>query len=434
MFIHKWLKTRCGSLTFAICAGVILYVLLSNIALIFDGFLTFLGFFSTVFMGIAIAYVMDPLAVFFQRRVFKKVERPNLNRILSVVVTIIIVLCFATFLFFSLIPQIGNSIVGFIENLSHYAAKLTAFVTKLDKEIEFDMSGILTALSEGLTQLGATLTSNIGTILNTSVTIGSTMINVAIAFILAIYFLLDKTRVISGCTKLTRLLISEDKYRHVAEFWKKCHQILTQYIVCNILDACFVGVANAIFMLIADLPYLILISVVVAVTNLAPTFGPFVGGALGAFILLLVDPWYALLFLIFTVILQLIDGYVIKPKLFGDSLGVPSIWILAAIIVGGKMFGVLGILLGIPFAAIITYLYNEFLLKKLEARQAQKQAAVLPKEDNALPAHELEKVTHELNAHEDEDKLPDSVTQGVSVSTDASSQTQAASSVTSRDA
>ena len=117
-----------------------------------------------------------------------------------------------------------------------------------------------------------------------------------------------------------------------------------------------------------DMPYNILISVVVGITNLAPTFGPIVGGLIGAFILLLVNPWQALWFILFTLVLQTIDGYILKPKLFGNSFGVSSIWILITIIVGGRMFGVWGILLAIPFAAIADYFYRDVIWKKLEKR------------------------------------------------------------------
>ena len=115
--------------------------------------------------------------------------------------------------------------------------------------------------------------------------------------------------------------------------------------------------------------YVGMISVVIAVTNLIPTFGPIIGGLIGAFILLLVDPWDALIFIIFTMILQTLDGYVIKPKLFGNSLGVSGLLILIAIIVGGKMFGVVGILLAIPFAAIIDFVYKDYLLSALEKKK-----------------------------------------------------------------
>ncbi|MCR5746434.1 MAG: AI-2E family transporter, partial [Lachnospiraceae bacterium] len=114
----------------------------------------------------------------------------------------------------------------------------------------------------------------------------------------------------------------------------------------------------------------------VGVTNLAPTFGPIVGGVIGVFILLFASPMDALLFVIFTLVIQTIDGYVIKPKLFGTSLGVSALWILVAILLFGRLFGVMGILLAIPLAAICDFVYRDGILKKLEKRKEAKKAAL----------------------------------------------------------
>ena len=118
---------------------------------------------------------------------------------------------------------------------------------------------------------------------------------------------------------------------------------------------------------------MVLVSMIVGVTNLAPTFGPIVGGILGGFFLLLINPWYALWFLIFTIILQTIDGYVIKPKLFGDQLGISSVLVLVFIIVGGRLVGVYGVLLSIPLAAITDFVYRDYLLSYLARRKERKQ-------------------------------------------------------------
>ena len=111
-------------------------------------------------------------------------------------------------------------------------------------------------------------------------------------------------------------------------------------------------------MVIFRMDYAVMISVVVGITNTAPTFGPIVGAVIGALILVLVNPLWAAWFLIFTIILQTVDGYIIKPKLFGDTLGISSLLILIAIVVGGRMFGVVGIILGIPVAAIFDYIFK----------------------------------------------------------------------------
>ena len=140
----------------------------------------------------------------------------------------------------------------------------------------------------------------------------------------------------------------------------------------------------------AGMPYVVLLSVLVGVTNLAPTFGPFVGGAIGAFILLLVNPWYALWFLLFTLILQTVDGYILKPKLFGDSFGVSSVWILVSIIFFGRLFGILGVIISIPLAAIVSYVYQSWILRKLQMRRDnnERQRSLLRARESDLDSKE----------------------------------------------
>ena len=121
--------------------------------------------------------------------------------------------------------------------------------------------------------------------------------------------------------------------------------------------------------------YVGLISVIVALTNLIPTFGPIIGGAIGAFILVLIKPWHALAFFIFTLVLQFVDGYILKPKLFGSSLGVSGLLILISVLVCGNIAGVVGILLSIPLAAILNFVYVDVTLPYLEKKAAKREAA-----------------------------------------------------------
>ena len=123
------------------------------------------------------------------------------------------------------------------------------------------------------------------------------------------------------------------------------------------------------FMALMGMPYIGFVSFVEAITNLIPTFGPIIGAVIGALILSLVELRFAIAFLIFTTVLQLSDGYLIKPKLFGSSLGVSSLWVLIGVIVGGRMIGVAGVLLAIPAVAIFDYLYRDYLLPHVEVKK-----------------------------------------------------------------
>ena len=137
--------------------------------------------------------------------------------------------------------------------------------------------------------------------------------------------------------------------------------------------ALIVGVLNAIFMFICGMQYIGLVSVVVAVTNLIPNFGPVIGAVIGGFVLLLVNPLHALMFIVFTIALQFVDGYILKPKLFANSLGVSGLLILVASIVLGNMFGVWGMVLSVPIAAILSFIYRDYMLPRHEKRHAQSQ-------------------------------------------------------------
>lgn len=372
-FNKDWLKEKWVAYTIAACSAVLFYVLLSNINLLLTAISAIYGYIKPVFFGLIIAYIMDPLVKVFEKRVFSNMQNTAMIRLLSVFCTVVAVLVFIIVLMVMLVPQIIDSISGFISNFSKYISGLQALIGTLGStasEGNVDISGITDTVNKLLQSLSSIIPSSANRIINTSYSIGMSVFNITVSFILAIYFLADKKRLLVGTRNLGRLIISEKAYRRISTFLMKCHLILVRYIGFDIIDGLIVGIANFIFMKIAGMPYGVLIAVLCGVTNLAPTFGPIVGGAIGAFILLLVNPWYALWFLIFTFIIQLIDGYVLKPKLFGGTFGVSSIAILIAIIVGGRVLGVWGILIAIPLTAILDFVYKEYILDRLRQRKA----------------------------------------------------------------
>lgn len=375
-FNKNILKNRWASNALAISIGVLVYLFFSHLDVVGKGIAAFFGFINPVIIALIIAYVMDPLTKVFEHYVFRRMRRETARRNLAVVCTILIILAGFVFLMVALIPQIVNSIITFFNNVNVYADEIRTLLANLQEKAagsRFDFSKILNGGQALLDTIVGKIPSNVDSIINTSFSIGRNIMTWVIAVIMSIYFLADKSRLQAGFGKLMHAILSERMFQSSCKFWNHCNTIMIRYIVGELLDALIIGVSNFVFFLIAGLPYNLLISVVVGVTNLAPTFGPIVGGVVGAFILVLNNPWHALWFIIFTIILQTIDGYVIKPKLFGNTLGVSSVWILVCIIVGGRMFGVPGILLAIPFAAISDYVYNNYILVVLENRKSKKR-------------------------------------------------------------
>ena len=361
----------------AIVIGVVSYVALTNLGIINDFLRNVGGYFMPIFYGGVIAYLVNPLASALQKRVFKNLRNETLKWTLSVFAGMFLVLLFLSALLFMLVPQLFESIMLLVSNMDSYIVRLNGLIEGMNigtLDIGSHVEEMMGSPEDLLKTASQFLSTSLRRILSTSANIGRTIFNLLIALILSIYLLLAKDSIKTGSRRLMRSLMSQKWYDIVLNFMARCNNILVRYIVFSLFDGVIVGGANAIFMAICGMQYVGLVSVVCGVTNLIPSFGPVIGAVIGGFILLLVNPWHALLFLGFTAVLQTLDGYVIKPKLFGDSLGVSGLLILISIVLFGNIFGVVGILLAIPLAAIIDFTYEEGILPLLEMRRAEMDA------------------------------------------------------------
>ncbi len=393
------------------CVCILFYVVITHMDRIAGGFKTLGYFVYPVFMGLVIAYVLSPLVKMLQQKMFWWIRSPALNRNVSVIVVLILLLLIVTLVVVGLVPQMIDSVVKIFGNMDTYRATIRDALDRLREfaaQHNFDISETTQTLNDMAQNLTNVIGANANRILDTSFSVGKGIFNFVIACILAFYFLFDKFPFQQNNHRFWKAVLSQRMFEQTIQFLSQCNDIIVRFIKSELLDALIVGVANAVFMTIMQMPYAVLISVVICLTNLAPTFGPIVGGAIGALILVLVNPWDALAFLIFTVILQTVDGYVIKPKLFGNMLGISSVWILASIIIGGRVLGVLGILVAIPIAAIIGLGYRDYLLPALEEWRARRGGESFWKkamEDDC--GSEDENVSDDRDVSEDEDMSDD---------------------------
>ncbi|WP_024864564.1 AI-2E family transporter [Butyrivibrio sp. FCS014] len=373
----NWLKKKWVSYTIATCSAVMLLMILMHLGDIFRGLIGFFSFIKPVLVGIVIAYVINPLANFFDRGLFKNIKREKFRWKISSVVAIIALVACVTLLGFALVPQLVESVKTLFSNMDTYLDTLQSILRDFEKSGGARLFGLdlasLAALGDRIIDyLSGYFSENMDSFVTSGANFGKGIFDVVISFILAVYFLLDKRRITEGCGRLIALVVKPVTYEKMTGFFTRCNDILIRYISVDVIDGVAVGFVNFLFMIIMGMPYSALISFIVGITNLAPTFGPIVGAIIGAFILVLVNPWYALWFLIFTIVLQTVDGYILKPRLFGGSLGVSALMILISIILGGRLFGVAGILFAIPFAAIFDFTWRDFVIKKLEERHAKR--------------------------------------------------------------
>ncbi len=354
--------------TIAICSGVVLYVLLTHLGLLWSGLKGFLALMSPLTIGIVIAYVMNPLVNLFENRIFRRIQKEGNLHTPAVIISLFIVIVSVSVLMTKLIPQLIQSVITFAGNINNYTMEIKRFLEKLNshKGINIDVAKITEKFNSFMNSLFDRMPDFASKAASMTASFGGILLNWLLGFILAIYFQFDRNRIKTAVQKFFRLLVGEKKYQPFEDFLDRCNDIMVRYIACEIIEAIIIGGVNAIFMSILKMPYVVLISVVVGVTNMIPSLGPIIGGIIGGFILLLVSPKHALAFVIFTVVLQIIDGYIIKPKMYGGTLGVPSVLILTFIILGGKIFGIVGILLSIPAAAILSILYSELLIPLMQ--------------------------------------------------------------------
>ena len=376
----KALSNRWGAYTVAAIAGVVAYMTLLNLPHVLKWLSRAAQIVAPIIIGVIIAYLIDLVVVFFENKVFKKINKPRLRYVLSVVVSILLVLLAIGLFFWLVLPEILTSITNFISNAQNYKSIIEDSLAQLDEfAAEYNITLNATSWTSNIyrqtNKLIADFTQNLTRAMDTVLSVWNILLNAFIGIILAVYFLAGKKRLFRGIEKLRHAMLTEEQYKKHTDFLRRSNAIFSKYISFTILEAIGVGIVNAIFMLIAGLPNVVLISVIVGVTNILPTFGPIAGCFMGAFVLLLEDPMYAVIFVIFTCILQTIDGYVVKPHLFGDSMGLPSFVSLISIIIGGKLFGPIGILISIPFTAVMAILYHESLIPWLEKRKKEREKA-----------------------------------------------------------
>ena len=369
---------RWFAYTLAGCVTVVLYLVLSHISVLSHGVRTVFSYLGPLIGGCVIAYIMNTLAKLYQQLIFRRIRREKLRWRLSILLTVVTVIAFLVLLLAIIVPQLVTSVYKLARNLNTYVDTLQGWLEKLG--LKRNALGRLLDIqkpaesSEALLEaIVKYLSENTGKIISASTVAGKSIFNFVIAFILSVYLLLEKSNLKKGTHRLMKaVFVRQKRHDFVVAVIRKCNAILNRYVVFNLIDSIIVGVANAIFMAICGMEYVGLVSIMVAAANLVPTFGPLVGGICGAFILLLTRPLHALLFIGFTIILQFLDGYVLKPRLYGSSLGISGLLVLSAIIVGGRIAGLGGILLAVPAGAILDYLYADCFLPWLEERRRRR--------------------------------------------------------------
>ncbi len=347
--------------------GILFFLFLSNLNDVGRVIGDVISIISPFLWGIFIAYLLNTPTQFFMRKVYKKF---HFKRAFSITTVYLIALILIGVIVALIVPQVINSAVTLVNNLPIYMNNLDTMITNLTDTlgITWNPDELLNSYESLLDSAFNLITNELPNVLTYGISVGSSIISIIIAIIASIYMLSGKDRLVH---QIKAMLYAIFPTRRVHRFLVVCRQsdrIFIGFVNGKLIDSAIVGCLCAILCLILQIPMVPLISVVIGVTNIIPFFGPFIGAIPSILILLMIDPWAALRFAIMIIVLQQVDGNLIGPKILGNYTGLSPIWVLVAITVGGGLFGVLGMVLGVPVFAVIYRLVRNGINNRLKKK------------------------------------------------------------------
>lgn len=376
----EWTKSMTKRVLVYIVAGIGIlaaYFILINLKRV-SGILSSVSDILRPFIIAAIfAYIVNGPMMFFERLfgrlTDKKKPRPVLKRVLAIIAAWVASLAVLVLFFVIIVPDVKISITTLINNLPSYFESLKAFIVALAEKYQLDISYLNSFMNFQVTADGImeiidkysdALIPQLANIANISVQIGSFIADVIIAIIISVYLLFSKETLIAQLKKVLYALFSRKLADVSVRVARETHRTFSGFINGKLLDSLIIGILCFIGMSILKFEYALLISFIVGVTNVIPFFGPMFGAVPSVLLLLMIDPWHALWFAVFIFALQQLDGNVIGPKILGDSTGLPALWVMFAILVGGALWGVAGMFVGVPLFAVI-YRFSKEILENL---------------------------------------------------------------------
>ena len=347
---------------------------------------------SPIVYGIMLAFIINYPYEFCYNKLYKKIGMKNpkflvLRKALSVVSTYVFVGAVVAFLFAILLPEVITSVNNFANALPQYTKQFSSAFSNIADWINstFKIDLTDTAAIEKFAgnllmgnDAGASATSHfLNLALNSIWDFLYGIYNAAISIIVSVYIISTKDKLLRQARKLTIAYVPAKFHSFIRDVKNESYNICGKFIIGKIIDSAIIGVLCFIGLSIIGIDYAVLISVVVGITNIIPFFGPFIGAIPCAFLLLLVDPWQCLWFVIFIFGLQQLDGNLIGPKILGDRIGISGIWVLVGVTLGGGLFGFAGMVFGVPVCAVVYTLLGKAVNNRLNNRKklsAEKKA------------------------------------------------------------
>ena len=338
------------------------------------------NFFASVFqtlapflIGIVFAFITVPLRRFVEDSLLAEVKwSKKAKRYIGVAIAMIVLLAGIVVFFAILIPQLASSLSIFIASFDGYVETLRGLIEKINSgapEIAQFLSNGVKLMGEKLTEWLTGAQGGLARILSYSISFAKGIMNFFIGVIITMYLLLDEEKFKRQIKMFIYGVFGQGTAESLIHVLKLTANTFNSFIFGKFVDSLIIGVICYICVTLMRMPYAPLIAFVVGITNMIPVFGPFIGAVPSTLILLIIDPFKALEFLVFILILQQIDGNIIGPHILSDAVGLPTLWVMFAIITGGAMFGVLGMFIGIPVFSVIYTLIEDWIHRRLREKK-----------------------------------------------------------------
>ena len=351
------------------------------------------SFLKTVFtilqpivFGLVIAYVLNPVVRFFERNLEKLTKKKKVKslakkkaviRKTSIFLSIILTVAVLAVLLNMIIPELVQSITKLVVELPERFQYVADYFAKIEGGSSHFSSTVEGLIIKAIDSLQVWFNDNFASKANEWIgmfaisikNVASVILNIVIGVIISVYLLSDKEGFIGKSKKLIYAVFGTKKANIIVDTIRRSHNIFSGFIIGKVIDSAIIGVLCFILMSIFRLPYALIVSVLVGVTNIIPFFGPFIGAIPSAILILITSPLQGLYFVILIIVLQQLDGNIIGPKILSQSTGLSPFWVVFAILLGGGLFGFVGMLIGVPTFAviydIITRIINAVLVKNV---------------------------------------------------------------------
>lgn len=375
--------SRGMTMFLVIMACVVIYFALLRINQISEAVFAVVDVLKPILYGMVIAFLLNPIVKMVDRyfvpwleKYMERRKAIKLSRASGVAVSLIFLFALITALFNMLIPELVKSIRDLIITLPGQLNEVVDWFNHM--QASDTTMGILFSniVEEGTATLQNWLRTELMPQINTimsNLTVGvlnilNELFNFLIGLIVSIYLLASKETFSAQCKKLTYAFLKTDHANMILHLTKKSNEIFGGFIIGKIIDSAIIGVLCFVSLSLLKMPYILLVSVIVGVTNIIPFFGPYIGAIPSAILILLNDPKKGIYFILFILVLQQVDGNVIGPKILGNSTGLSSFWVVFSILVGGGLFGFVGMIMGVPTFAVIYYIIMMITDQRLERK------------------------------------------------------------------